>query len=71
MPFQGTGRRDKQSGHHYLTCCVLHSISIDVRDPFPIDIVDSDDDDMDQSFNGDVSPTASDDKDNIMEYMSF
>lgn len=71
MPFQGTGRRGKQSGHHYLTCCVLHSISIDVRDPFPIDIVDSDDDDMDQSFNGDVSPTASDDKDNIMEYMSF
>lgn len=36
-----------------------------------MDIVDSDDDDMDQSFNGDVSPTASDDKDNIMEYLSF
>ena len=53
-----------------LTCCVLHNICIDVGDPSAIDIMEDDDDDMDQSFNGDVSPIASDVRDNIIEYLS-
>ena len=43
-----------------LACCVLHNICIDVGDPSPIDILGDDDNDMDQSLNGDVSPIASD-----------
>ena len=43
-----------------LACCVLHNICIDVGDPSPIDILGDDDDDVDQSLNGDVSPIASD-----------
>lgn len=43
-----------------LACCALHNICIDVGDPSPIDILGDDDDDMDQSLNGDVSPIASD-----------
>ena len=39
-----------------LACCVLHNICIDVGDPSPIDILGDDDNDMDQSLNGDVSP---------------
>ena len=39
-----------------LACCVLHNICIEVRDPSPIYILVGDDDDMDQSVNGDVSP---------------
>ncbi|KAJ7356366.1 hypothetical protein OS493_025475 [Desmophyllum pertusum] len=43
-----------------MACCVLHNICIDVGDPCPIDI-DEDDDRLDESsFNGDVSPVASD-----------
>ena len=53
-----------------LACCVLHNICIDVGDPSPIDILGDDDDDMDQSLNGDVSPIASDVRDKIMDYLS-
>ena len=53
-----------------MACCVLHNICIDVGDPSLIDI-DEDDDGMDQSsFNGDVSPVASDVRDNIVNYLS-
>ena len=34
-----------------------------------IDILGDDDDDMDQSLNGDVSPIASDVRDKIMDYL--
>ena len=52
-----------------LACCVLHNICIDVGDPSPIDILGDDDNDMDQSLNGDVSPIASDVRDKIMDYL--
>ena len=51
-----------------LACCVLHNICIDVGDPSPIDILGDDDNDMDQSLNGDVSPIASDVREKIMDY---
>ena len=53
-----------------LACCVLHNICIDVGDPSPIDILGDDDNDMDQSLNGDVSPIASDVREKIMDYLS-
>ena len=53
-----------------LACCVLHNICIDVGDPSPIDILGDDDNDMDQSLNGDISPIASDVRDKIMDYLS-
>jgi len=50
-----------------LACCVLHNIFINVGDPSLIDILGDDDDEMDQSLNGDVSPIASDVTDKIMD----
>ena len=66
LPLQGNGRKDKYSGHHDLGMLCSSQY---LGDPSPIDILGDDDDDMDQSLNGDVSPIASDVRDKIMDYL--
>ena len=66
VPLQGNERKDKWSAITILACCVLHNIGIDVGDPSPIEVLGDDEDDMDQSLNGDVSPITSDVRDKII-----